>query len=246
MSDEIQVLSAEESVANADKLEDATATAARVATTGLVVLSEEQTNAALEALDEAPGLDIVKRDEDETVVQYSDALNADMTEAQVSESIVQAALGSTLVGSKRKDPPNQPVEEAPEEIVPTKRRAPVRVSWPERIALLKEYKEKHGNLAIPIRYKPNPALGKFIHNTREQYKLFHNRAKVGYKKKCSLTAERIKELDDLGFIWTTERAKKQNDDWDKRYEQLERYKAKHGVRIALALKLSSPLTPVDL
>jgi len=96
------------------------------------------------------------------------------------------------------------------------------------MAQLKDYKAMHGDLAIPIRYKENPSLGKFVHNTREQYKLFHNQTKAGYKKKCSLTHDRIAELDAMGFLWTTERTKRQNEDWNNRLEQLKEYKATHG------------------
>ena len=34
-----------------------------------------------------------------------------------------------------------------------------------------------------------------------------------FKKKCSLTADRIQQLEELGFAWTTERTKQQNEDW---------------------------------
>lgn len=102
------------------------------------------------------------------------------------------------------------------------------VSWEDRIEMLKRYKAEHGNLLIPIRYKCNPSLGKFVHNTREQFKLFHHKTKAGYKKKCSLTEERIKQLDELGFVWSTERTKRQNDNWESRFEQLKQYKAQHG------------------
>lgn len=111
----------------------------------------------------------------------------------------------------------------------TRKRPPQRVSWDDRLAMFRAFREQHGHLLIPIRYKPNPSLGKFVHNTREQYKLFHHQ--VGYKKKCSLTLERIEQLNDLGFVWSTERKKRQMEDWDKRYEQLKLYKAKQGVRV---------------
>lgn len=109
-----------------------------------------------------------------------------------------------------------------------KRTTPSRTSWQERLEQLKEYKEEHGNLLIPIRYKLNPSLGKFVHNTREQYKLYHKKTPPGYKKKCSLTAGRIEQLEALGFAWTTERTKKQDESWSKRLEQLKAFKAKHG------------------
>jgi Helicase associated domain len=110
------------------------------------------------------------------------------------------------------------------------RTGPARVSWDDRVASLAAYKEKHGDLNIPIRYKANPSLGKFVHNTREQFKLYHGRTKPGYQKTCSLTAERIAQLDAMGFLWTTERVKRQNEDWASRWEQLKEYKSKHGVR----------------
>jgi hypothetical protein len=72
------------------------------------------------------------------------------------------------------------------------------VSWQDRIEQLKAYKAEHGDLLIPIRYKLNPSLGKFVHNTREQFKLFHKRTKANYKKKCSLTHERLAQLDQIG------------------------------------------------
>jgi hypothetical protein len=113
----------------------------------------------------------------------------------------------------------------------TRRVVPARISWEERMAALIAYKEEYGHLQIPIRYKKNPSLGKFVHNTREQYKLFRNQCKMGYQKRCSLTEERISDLNRIGFIWTTERIKKQTDDWNARLEQLKEYKAKHGVRM---------------
>jgi Helicase associated domain len=123
----------------------------------------------------------------------------------------------------------QPLENTPKKRV--RRIVPARISWEDRIASLKAYKDEHGDLNIPIRYKKNPSLGKFVHNTREQYKLFHHQCKPGYQKRCCLTAERIAMLNELGFLWTTERVQKQNDDWAMRLEQLKEYKAKHGVRI---------------
>ena len=111
---------------------------------------------------------------------------------------------------------------------PSKKRPALnRVSWEERIEQLKEYTAKHGDLLIPIRYKPSN-LGKFVHNTREQYKLYHKQTPEGYKKKCSLTAARIEQLNELGFAWTTERSKRQNDDWRRRLDQLKEFKRKHG------------------
>lgn len=163
---------------------------------GVGVLSEEQTNAALEALQEASTIVIEAKEAEE-----AKAVN----------------------GKKRK------ATDPPEKMPAKKRGPPVRVAWNDRIAMLTKYKEDFGNLLIPIRYKVNPSLGKFVHNTREQYKLFHKKTPLSYKKKCSLTAERIQQLEDLGFVWSTERTKRQNEDWEARLIQLKQYKEKNGV-----------------
>lgn len=150
----------------------------------------------------------------------------------------EMAESAVSVGEKRKAPPPESASEQQAHMTHTynnsnnnsnsKRATPTRVSWEDRMIQLKDYIAEHGNLAIPIRYKQNPSLGKFVHNTREQYKLYHNRTKAGYKKKCSLTEARIQELEDMGFLWTTERSKRQSDDWNKRLEQLKEYKITHG------------------
>ncbi|GKY98276.1 hypothetical protein MPSEU_000785200 [Mayamaea pseudoterrestris] len=126
---------------------------------------------------------------------------------------------------KRKDAPTGTTD-----VVTTKRprATPTRVNWEDRLAMLEAYRLEHGNLLIPIRYKENPSLGKFVHNTREQYKLYHKLTPEGYKKKCSLTADKIAQLDDLGFVWSTERSRRQKEDWNARFQQLQRYKQVHG------------------
>ena len=113
-----------------------------------------------------------------------------------------------------------------------KKRTRTRIPWSVRMEQLAEYKRLHGNLLIPIRYKKNPSLGKFVHNTREQYKLFHNQASRrghGQKKKpCSLTQDRIRELQELGFVFSTERKRIEKEDWDARFQQLLQFQQEHG------------------
>jgi hypothetical protein len=68
-------------------------------------------------------------------------------------------------------------------------------TWIERMVDLKEIREKHGHCICPTNYTENPKLGTWIHHQRRQYKKF----KEG--KPCHITAERIKALDNLGFVW---------------------------------------------
>lgn len=175
-------------------------------------------------LDEAPPPRRSKRaklNDDELIEPPAEAATEATTTAAVpnSEPLDQDQPASST---------NAVAEETAVDKPPRRRSAPTRVSWEDRMAMLVEYKKEHGNLLIPIRYRSNPSLGKFVHNTREQYKLFHKRTPAGYKKKCSLTQERIDELDAIGFVWTTERSKRQHEDWEGRLEQLLAYKEQHG------------------
>eukprot|EP00526_Cylindrotheca_closterium_P011882 CAMPEP_0113605450 /NCGR_PEP_ID=MMETSP0017_2-20120614/2335_1 /TAXON_ID=2856 /ORGANISM="Cylindrotheca closterium" /LENGTH=473 /DNA_ID=CAMNT_0000513943 /DNA_START=116 /DNA_END=1537 /DNA_ORIENTATION=+ /assembly_acc=CAM_ASM_000147 len=108
------------------------------------------------------------------------------------------------------------------------RTSSTRIPWETRLHQLAEYKREHGNLLIPIRYKANPSLGKFVHNTREQYKIYTKVAPEGYKKRCSLTAERIQQLKGLGFVFSTERSRLESEDWNARLQQLKDYKETTG------------------
>jgi hypothetical protein len=132
----------------------------------------------------------------------------------------------SMVDSASSPPPATPSTNKKRKLAP-------RRSWETRIQQLLEYKEQHGHLEIPVRYKENPSLGKFVHNTREQYKTFL-RLQEGQQngsakpKKCPLTAERVAQLEHLGFVFATDRAEKQNQEWEARLQQLKDYKEEHG------------------
>jgi hypothetical protein len=185
-------------------------------------LSDEQTNDALAALQEASNLSMFDE------AHITSTLPKDGNEEE------EKAM-SENAKKKRKVDNNITTTTTAVASTTRPRSTPVRVTWDDRLDMLQEYRNEHGNLLIPIRYKLNPSLGKFVHNTREQYKLFHNKCKVGYKKKCSLTGERIAQLEELGFVFSTERGRRQNMDWESRFEQLKRYKKMHGVSLILPL-----------
>ena len=116
-----------------------------------------------------------------------------------------------------------------------------RTPWEERLAQLQAYKDEHGHLEIPIRYKPNPSLGKFVHNTREQYKVYLRLqqqqqqpqdavagATTSKPKKCPLTSERVAQLEALGFVFSAGRTEQQEQGWQSRLQQLKEYKEEHG------------------
>lgn len=58
-----------------------------------------------------------------------------------------------------------------------------------------EYKETYGDCVVPQRYQSDPQLGTWVHTQRRQYKLM----KEG--KKSSMTEDKIRDLDAMGFEW---------------------------------------------
>lgn len=67
--------------------------------------------------------------------------------------------------------------------------------WEERIEELREYKKKFGTTIVPLSYKDNPKLANWVSTQRKNYNLL----KEG--KPSAMTSERIKQLDDMGFVW---------------------------------------------
>eukprot|EP00978_Attheya_sp_CCMP212_P033390 scaffold134487_cov53-Attheya_sp.AAC.1 len=85
--------------------------------------------------------------------------------------------------------------------------------WMEKYDLLKAYQEEHGDCCIAVKHK---CYG-WIKNQRQQ----RNRLERG--QKSEMTSERIKLLDDIGFLW-----KPREMDWDALYEKLRHFKQTHG------------------
>ena len=77
-----------------------------------------------------------------------------------------------------------------------------RVSWDERLAELAQYKHVHGNCNVPQQYEQNKALGKWVAKQREHYRSREQ------GKKSSLSDERVKQLEDIGFTWTINQSKR--------------------------------------
>ena len=64
-------------------------------------------------------------------------------------------------------------------------------AWEEKLGLLKEFKEAHGDCNVPQPYKGNPKLGWWV---REQRQL---------RKEGKLDPKREWRLTKLGFVWST-------------------------------------------
>ena len=97
-------------------------------------------------------------------------------------------------------------------------------SWNERFEELKSYKADKGNCNVPIRFKGNPSLGQWVSTQRQEY---------GAKRKgnkTNITEERIKALEEIGFVWSLRDTSKMapRKSWDAHYQSLVDFKEKNG------------------
>ncbi|MCW5213586.1 Helicase associated domain protein, partial [Desulfobulbus sp. TB] len=88
-------------------------------------------------------------------------------------------------------------------------------SWDVWFGKLKAFQERFGHCNVAIGWKEDPALASWISGQRTG------------KKKGKLSSERIRLLDDLGFVWDFQ-AQKRQATWMKWYQELEKYTKKHG------------------
>jgi hypothetical protein len=88
--------------------------------------------------------------------------------------------------------------------------------WERRYHELVSFKRKYGHTRVPYKFKANVELAGWVAHQRKN------------KTEEKLTPERIKRLNELGFLWKEDIEKMRLDAWDKRYEELVRYKKEKG------------------
>eukprot|EP00957_Ditylum_brightwellii_P049412 3749148-Ditylum_brightwellii.AAC.1 len=102
-------------------------------------------------------------------------------------------------------------------------------NWMHKFESLKQFKEEFGHCNVPSQYKADMVLARWVLQVRLQYKNFNKTVitKKGDKKKSqarnTLTDERIKLLNSIGFVWDPNNAF-----WWEQFESLRAYKAEHG------------------
>lgn len=67
--------------------------------------------------------------------------------------------------------------------------------WMMRYEELRQFQLQKDHCDVPQKYSENPSLGKWVHKQRGQYKSMKN------GKPSAISEERIRKLDDIGFIW---------------------------------------------
>ena len=69
-------------------------------------------------------------------------------------------------------------------------------SWNEKFNELVQYKARNGNCHVPTKYKANTALGRWVSTQRAEYKKYSEG-----NTKTTMTAEKIRRLEGIGFAW---------------------------------------------
>ncbi len=88
---------------------------------------------------------------------------------------------------------------------------PLIVAWEEMFFELCKFKQEHGHCNVKQKYLPNPQLATWVNTQRDQYK----------EGKC--LPERIKRLEELGFVWDTKIAA-----WESMFLELCKFEDKLG------------------
>ena len=90
--------------------------------------------------------------------------------------------------------------------------------WNERLEQLREFKVQFGHCLVPQGHSANPKLVQWVSTQRRHYRLSQER------KPSSMTTERIRELESIGFEWETNAASY----WNERFAQLHEFKVQFG------------------
>jgi len=68
--------------------------------------------------------------------------------------------------------------------------------WNEHMREMREFKQQNGHALVPRNYPQNPQLSAWVATQRKNYK----RRLDG--KPSPLSVERVRELDEIGFVWS--------------------------------------------
>lgn len=90
------------------------------------------------------------------------------------------------------------------------------IQWNEMYDALIDFKKKHGHTKVPQDYKENRALGSWVSRQRSS------------KARNILSADRVKLLNKVGFLWKEDILKLREDLWESRYKELVQYKKSNG------------------
>mmetsp|Transcript_14712 Transcript_14712/g.16841 ORF Transcript_14712/g.16841 Transcript_14712/m.16841 type:complete len:453 (-) Transcript_14712:84-1442(-) len=145
-------------------------------------------------------------------------MNLNPLESIISESDTDTAStqGSTIAAMSD-EPLQREKKETGKESSSIKFRPYQAEKWQERFDELLEFRKENNHCLVPHTFPTNPGLARWVKRQRYQYTLFQQ------NKKASINVERIKILDNIGFIWDSHEAT-----WQERLGALNEFKKEHG------------------
>ena len=103
-----------------------------------------------------------------------------------------------------------------------KQKTDINHEWKRKMDLLCTFKGENGHCRVPKSYVVDSVqLGEWVKRQRRCYKDSTSKKKG---KGRSITAERIAQLNAIGFEWTVDKA----DDWQQKFELLQAFQREHG------------------
>jgi hypothetical protein len=152
------------------------------------------------------------------------AFNASMIARRSQLSSVAAALVAAASPPKRPMLSESPIQQNPkkertEDEGPSKADEDIHFReyqadiWNEKYEDLCAFRHHNGHCHVPHTYEDNPPLAQWVKRQRYQCKLKME------GKRSTLTDDRVKTLDQIGFIWSSHDAV-----WEQRLSELAQYK----------------------
>jgi len=90
-------------------------------------------------------------------------------------------------------------------------------NWTEKFEELLQFRDENGHCLVPNCHPENPELAQWTKRQRYQYKLNMD------GKRSTITSERIRALDEAGFVWDSHKAV-----WAERLEELKDFSKEFG------------------
>jgi hypothetical protein len=135
--------------------------------------------------------------------QHQCMMNGEPTTMTPTRARVLSDIGFVFA-----QPHNEPLKKAAASSEGTSERKSTS-SWATWMSLLADYRRKHGDCDVPLKYAENPSLGTFVNRQRTEYR------KMLANKPSSMTNEKVEELNRLGFTWAM---RESHTAWEERFE----------------------------
>lgn len=116
-------------------------------------------------------------------------------------------------------------------------------AWTKKFNLLEQFKAEKGHTNVPLLYSENKSLGKWVNKQRELYKKYTHNLTIedgNEKLPCALTDERVKRLNDIGFVFVVgkgrhaklqgifENSESHARNWEENYSKLKQFQENFG------------------